>query len=364
MLPSSVTYPLALPNPHKRVAYVTARDLDGNVLAENIPISGGSVTARVSSRVTRTASFTLSDEWFPVSETDPLSPAQAIVTVTAGIAYPTGLEETFPLFEGRVYDVRRDREGVVSFRADDLAAEVIVNDFEVPVNSVPGNSTVAEIERLIADRFPQAVFGTHDVDDTTVPKLSWDDDPGAALDDLASAVSGRWFVLGSGDFVVRRLAYNDLTPVVSLRDGVGGTLSSATTTVSIDGAYNSIVVISERQDAEEPISVIERNVNPVNPYIYGGRSGRRVKKVRAQTAAGFPDAQRIARAELQASSALTRQWNVECVPDHRIEPGDVAALSWRTLSDVQVIDSVTYPLGTDETMSLTGRSRIDSSDVS
>lgn len=364
MLSSTAQYAAALLRPHRRVSYVTATDVNGNVLAQNIPVGTGSVTAQLTSRVTRTASFTLSDQWFPVTETDPLSPAQAIVSISAGIGYPDGSEEIFPVFKGRVYNADRSPDGVVTFRADDLAAEVIINDFEIPVNSQPGNSTVAEIERLITDRFPQAVFGVHDVDDTLVPKLSWDDDPGAALDDLSSAVSGRWFVLGDGSFVVRRLAYTDLTPVVTLTDGDSGTLSTATTTVSIDGAYNSIVVLAERQDAEEPISVIERNVNPVNPYVYGGLSGRRVKKLRVQTAAGFPDAQRIARAELEASSALSRQWRMGCVPDYRIEPGDVAAVSWRNLSDVQVIDSVTYPLATGETMTIEARSRIDSSDVS
>lgn len=359
MLTSSATYPTALPNPHKRVSYVTARDVNGNLLAADIPIGGGSVTARLSSRVTRTAGFTLSDEWFPVSETDPLSPAQAIISIRSGLAYAGGTEETFPVFTGRVYDARRDRDGVVTFRADDLAAEVIAADFEQPVNSQPGASTVAEAERLITSGFPQAVFGAHDVDDAVVPKLSWDDDRGGALDDLASSVAARWYVLGDGSFVLRRFAYTDLTPVLSLRDGPGGTLTSATTVVSADGAYNSVVVLAERMDSEAPVRAIERNTNVSSPYHYGGKFGRRVKKINVQTANGFANAQRAALSELQAASALTRQWSLECVPDHRIEPGDVAAVSWRSVSDLQVIDSVTYPLGTQDTMSLTGRSRID-----
>lgn len=364
MLTSSSLYPTALPKPHKRVSYLTARTPDGTLLADRIPIGDGSVSAQLSSRVTRTATFTAVDEWFPVTEADPLSPAHAIVTISSGIGYAGGAEEVFPVFTGRVYNVVRGRDGEITFRADDLAAEVIAADFEQPVNSQRGSSTVAEIERLVTAGYPQAVFGTHDVNDAVVPVLSWDDDRGSALDDLAASVEGRWYVLGSGSFVVRRLAYISLVPVLSLTDGADGLLTSATTTVSADGAYNSIVVLAERMDSEEPVRSVERNTNTASPYRYGGPFGIRVKKINAQTANGFADAQRIARSQLEASSALTRQWQMECVPDHRIEPGDVAAVSWRGVNDVQIIDSVTYPLGPTGTMSLSGRSRIDASDVS
>lgn len=364
MLTSSALYPAALPSPHKRVSYVTARTPDGTLLADRIPIGDGSVSARLSSRVTRTATFTASDEWFPVTETDPLSPAQSIVTISSGIGYAGGAEEVFPVFTGRVHNANRNRDGEITFRADDLAAEVIAADFEQPVNSQPGSSTVAEIERLVTEGYPQAVFGTHDVDDAVVPPLSWDDDRGSALDDLSFAVEGRWYVLGDGSFVVRRLAYTALTPVVSLADGTGGLLTSATTTVSADGAYNSVVVIAERMDSEEPVRAVERNTNTASPYRYGGPFGVRVRKISAQTASGFADAQRIARSQLEAAGALSRQWQLESVADHRIEPGDVAAVSWRGVSDVQIIDSVTYPLGATGSMSLTGRSRIDPADVS
>ena len=125
MLPSSVLYATALARPHRRIARVTSRTPDGTVLAENIPVLDGSVSAKIASRVTRTASFDLAYEWFPVAATDPLSPAHAIVTIEAGISYPNGDEELFPVFTGRVYAADLDATGRVSFRADDLAADVL-----------------------------------------------------------------------------------------------------------------------------------------------------------------------------------------------------------------------------------------------
>lgn len=366
MLASSPAYKLALAQSHHRVSRVTARTPDGTLLADRIPIGGGQVTAKLSSRVTRTATFTMSDEWFPVLETDPLSPAHAIVTIEAGIAYPTGEEERFPVFTGRVSSARRSRDGEVTFRADDLAAEVVAADFEKPVNSQLGGSTVAEIERLITDAYAYATFGAHDVDDSTVPKLTWDDDRGKACDDLASAVEGRWYALGSGDFVVRRYAYTDPSPVVTLTDGdesdpLGGQLgilTSATTEVTADGAYNSIVVLAERLDGGDPIRVIERNINALSPYIYGGDFGKRVQKLRMQSAATISDAQRVARSQLAAASALTRQWSLSMTPDMTLEPNDVIGVRWRGVRDVQVIDSVVYPLSPQTAMTVQGRSSI------
>lgn len=366
MLTSSIAYKLALVQSHHRVSRVTVRTPGGELLADRVPVGGGQVRAQLASRVTRTATFTTSDEWFPVFETDPMSPAHAIATIETGIAYPTGEEERFPVFTGRISSARRSRDGEVTFRADDLAAEVVAADFERPVNSQQGLSTVAEIERLIREAYPYATFGPHDVTDSIVPKLTWDDDRGKACDDLAAALEGRWFALGSGSFVVRRNAYTDTTPVVTLTDGQEsdplagqmGILTSAETEVTADGAYNSIVVLAERLDGGDPIRVIERNVNPLSAYQYDGDFGRRVQKIRMQSAAAISDAQRVARSQLEAAGALTRQWTLQMTPDMTLEPNDVIGVRWRGVRDVQIIDSLTYPLSPRTPMTVSGRSSV------
>lgn len=359
MLTSSAAYKLALRQSHHRVSRFTVRTPDGALLAQDVPIGGGQVNARLASRVTRTATFTASDEWFPVLATDPLSPFHAIVTIETGLAYPSGEEELFPVFTGRVYEAVREPEGQVSFRADDLAADVLAADFEVPENSVLGASTVFEIRRLIAEGYEWAVFGPDDVTDGFVPKLSWDDDRGKALDDLAATLEGRWFTLGNGNFVVRRNNYTGQPAVITLTDGPAGSLIAARTSVTADGAYNSIVVLAERPDTATPIRVTERVLNPSDPAFFGGNFGKRVRKIRSQESLAFFDAQRVARSQLEASRALQRQWSATCVPDMTIEPGDVTGLEWRGLTDVQVIDSLVYPLSPETPMSFTARSSVD-----
>lgn len=358
MLVSSAAYKLALRLPHRRVSRFTVHTPDGTLLLEDMPIGGGQVTARISSRVTRTATFTASDEWFPVLPTDPLSPFHAIVTIRTGIAYPSGEEELFTVFTGRVYEASRNEDGEVSFRADDLAADVLAADFEQPEKSVLGASTVAEIQRLITDGYQWATFGTSDVVDGTVPKLAWDEDRGKALDDLAATVEGRWYALGDGSFVVRAFNYAGQPAVITLTDGEEGTLSSARVTVTADGAYNCIVVTAERPDTATPIKVTERDLNPSSPSYFHGYFGKRVRRIRSQESLKFVDAQRVARSQLEASRALQRQWTATCVPDMTLEPGDVAGLEWRGFTDTQVIDSLVYPLSPQTGMSFTARSSV------
>lgn len=359
MLPSTPAYKLALRQTHRRVSRFTVRRPDGVLLAENVPIGGGVVTAQLTSRVTRTATFTASNEWFPVEPDDPMSPYHAIVEIRTGIAYPSGEEELFRIFTGRVYEATQNEDGQVSFRADDLAADVLAADFEQPENSVLGRSTVFEMQRLIGDGYEWAVFGTNDVTDAFVPRLSWDDDRGKALDDLGSTVGGRWYALGDGSFVVRRNNYTDVSPVISLSDGPGGTISSARIILTADGAYNSIVVTAERPDTATPIRVTERDLNPSSPSYFGGLFGKRVRKIRSQESLAFFDAQRVARSQLAASRALQRQWALSMVPDMTLEPGDVAGMEWRGLRDTQVIDSLSYPLSPQASMTVSARSSVE-----
>lgn len=359
MLTSSPAYKLALRLPHRRVSRFTVRTPTGALLAEDVPIGGGQVTARLTSRVTRTASFTASDEWFPVFATDPLSPFHAIVTIETGIAYPTGEQELFPVFTGRVYDAVRGDDGQVTFRADDLAADVLAADFEQPEKSVLGRSTIEEMQRLISDGYQWAAFGTNDVDDGTVPKLAWDEDRGKALDDLAATLEGRWFTLGNGQFVIRSFNYAGQPAVITLTDGETGTLSSARVSVTADGAYNCIVVTAERPDTATPIKVTERDMNASSPSYFYGNFGKRVRRIRSQESLKFVDAQRVARSQLEASKALQRQWTVTCVPDMTLEPGDVTGLEWRGFTDTQVIDTLVYPLSPQTAMSFTARSSVE-----
>lgn len=374
MLTASDLYRGSLPYPIKRVAVVDATDINGNLLAADIPVIGGSVSAELASTVTRSLDLTVDDTLFPTGPTDPLSPYVSVLRVRAGIEYPDGSQDLFPVFRGRVYQVDRGADGKVHIQADDLAADVISYRFESPQGSVPGGSTVSEIQRLISGGLPQATFGTNDVNDQAVPVLTWDEDRGRALNELAVALQARWYALGNGDFVVRRYPYTVPTPVGRITDGqpsyttaadslrgipeTTGVIAAATRSVTRDGTANSVTVVSERLDGSAPIRYTARDFTADSPTFFGGLYGSVSIILKPQTTLDLPAAQALARAQLNASRALTEQWSFTMAPDYSLEPGDALVVGYRGQESTQVIDRITYPLMTDKLMAVGTRSSI------
>lgn len=358
MLPSSAQYKNVLHTPHRRAAYIDVYDIDGNIRQLGIPILEGTVTANLTNRVTRSTNFDLPDAYFPLDVNDVMSPYRAVVKIFAGTGYGDGTEEVFPVFTGRVYQADRNANGSVTFRADDLAADVVACRFEQPVNSNTSAMAVSEIHRLILAAVPQATFGTDDVEDTLTPKLTWDEDRGQALDDLSEAMGARWYSLGNGDFVIREFIYAVGTPVQTFADGPSGLMSAAQVTVTRDGTANSVVVVAERMDGTDPVRYVARDGNPSSPTLFGGPFGKVVQVIKVQTPLSTTAAQKLARTQLAAATALTEQWTVDVVPDYTMEPGDTAHLEYRGLETDQIIDAITYPLMTQRSMRLSCRSSV------
>lgn len=358
MLTSTALYKRIIHTPHRRDARIDAYDINGNVLAQDVPIVAGSVSASLTSRVTRAARFTLSDSFYPRLPTDPFSPFQGVVKIRAGVRYGDGTRELFPVFSGRIYDVDRDADGSVTFQAEDFAADVIAFRFERPRAANEANTILAEIKALVLEAYPQAVFKADGVADAGVPQLAWDEDRGQALDDLANALGGRWFPDGDGFFSVQPIVYEPSTPLQDFLEGPGGLMSQATTTQTRNGTANSVTVVSERTDGSEPVRVTRRDTSPASPTFFGGNYGRVSEIIKIQTPLSVTEADRLAQAQLESSIALTEQWTANVVPDYTMEPGDTVKLGYRGLTSEQVIDNVTYPLMTNEDMTMDTRGTV------
>lgn len=351
MLPSTALYKSAIHAPHKRAFEVDLYAGPGGPLLENnVPIFGGSVSAALTHRVTRTGTFVLGPEFWPTTATSSLTPYQTVANIRAGIQYGDGSREMFDVITGGVGTVTRNADGSVTADIDDFAADVVAFRFEQPRNS-ENVSVLTQIRRLIQDALPSATFGTDDVTDAPTPKLTWDEDRGKAIDDLAEALGGRWYALGNGDFVVRAYPYDNATPVQDVFDGPSGLLVSGVPSLTRDGAANSITVVVERFDGGTPFRVTARDNSPTSPTRFGGPFGRVSQIIKVQTPMTQGEATVLARGYLNASTALSSQWTAEMVADYTLEPGDTVRLESRNVRETQVIDQITYPLTT-ETMSL------------
>lgn len=358
MLASTALYKQAIHAPHKLAFEVDLYAGPGGAKLENdVPIFGGSISANLTHRVTRSGSFTVGPQWWPTTATSPLTPYQTVAVVRAGVTYGDGSTETFPVITGRVGELSRSPNGDVSARVDDLAADVVAYRFEQPRNS-ENVSIIAQIQRLIREALPSATFGSNDVSTLAMtPPLTWDDDRGKALDDLAEAVGGRWYALGDGSFVIREYPYDVGTVVQTFADGPGGLMVAGTPKISRDGAANSVTVIVERFDGGTPFRVTARDGSPTSPTRWGGPFGNVTQLVKVQTPLTTGEATTYARAQLNAATALSSQWSASVVPDFTMEPGDTVRLTSRGVSEIQLIDSITYPL-TPGTMSLSTRAYV------
>jgi hypothetical protein len=359
MLTSTAQYQATLPYPHRRKTFLDVYQ-EGVQIASltDLTFSDGSVRASLTSRVTRTASLTFSDSDFPGDVNAILSPYASVIKIRTGVQYPNGLWEVFPIFTGRVFQPQRNADGTVTVRADDLAADVVAFRFEAPENTQFTDTVLGQIRRFITEAVPDAAFGTDTVTDLDVPDLTWEEDRGQALDDLAEVAQGRWYVLGDGSFVVRQYPYTTTTPVAVITDGPGGLVETADRTLTRDGVVNSVTVVAERIDGTDPIRVTSRNNDTGSPTMFGDRYGRVSKIIKIQTPLTSAAAQQLAVQQLATSTALAEQWSVRMVPDSTLEPGDTATLSYRGQSATQVIDSITYPLTASGLMSLETRSSV------
>lgn len=361
MLTVSGLYRQALPYPVRRENRVQV--FHGGVLvadSDTNPVylpEGGTVEARLTSRVSRTARITMDPSLYPAAPGDVLSPYAAVIKVFTGIGYPDGSREIFPIFTGRIYDFDRAPSGGLVVMAEDLAADVVGFPFEQPQPSSAGGSVLQQIRQLISDAVTGAVFDTNDVTDGTVPQLVWDTDRGQALDDLANALQGRWYTLGDGSFVVRKFPYVGGTPVVTISDDSGGVVMTATRRVTRDGTINSMTVVSERMDGTDPVRVTVRDNDPVSPTFFGGPFGKRSRTVKVQTPLSFGGAQALARSLLASGMALTEQWSIAMPSDGSLEPGDTIGVGYRGISSNQVIDSARWSLDTAQ-MSIETRASI------
>lgn len=353
MLTGSALYADSLPFPHARTLRVQVLRGSTVLLDTDDPANGGdallpvggTVRAALSGRVTRSLDAQFPSQWWPANDGDPFDPKFGVLKIWAGTRFPDGSREIFPIFTGRIQDADRPADGSFRVTASDRAADVVAFQFEQPELSLTGNTVVQEIRRLILQAFPAAVFGTNDVNTAIlVPPLMWDTDRGKALDDLAQSLQARWYTLGDGSFVIRQYPYQGGTSVVSLSDGYPGTLSGAEIRKSRFGGANSVTVVSERMDGTAPVRYTARDIVPSSPTYYFGDYGKVSQVVKVQTPLDNAGAQALAGQLLSAQIAVTETWDVSCVPDYRLEPGDTIGLAWRGNASTQVIDTITYPL--------------------
>ncbi len=324
---------------------------------EGLPFFDGNITATLVSQVTRQLSLNTDGSMYPRIPTDLLAPYGNELRVFQGIKPGAGVPYEWPTFRGRINEVELDTDGSMSLGALDRAADINDAGFSVPENSTVGATISLEFARIVTEGVPDATFGTFDVLISTTPQLTWEEDRGAACDDLASAASAYWYALSDGSYVLRRVPWAiPQIPVIELSDGPGGTLSTAIPRRSRENVFNVVTVVGERADGTPPVFATVSDSDVTSPTYTGGAFGVKSKLVRAQGASTSSQALTLARTSLLQARSLTQAWNVSTTADPALELGDAVTINARDLPpEVQVVSSFTLPLTGASPMGITFR---------
>lgn len=360
----------ALTRPHTVYNRVDVLARDGSVLHSDLPFIDGSVRATLNSRVARVLSLTVDRSWFPLQSNGSvdtgglLTPFGNRLRAYRGIQYGDGSVASFPVFYGRIEQVQMTRSGSVALSANDLAADVVDAQFEVPQGSVTTNSISTEFRRLVREALPDATFGTSDLTAMLIPPLAWEADRAQALDDMSATASMLWYPLADGAFVQRLTPWTKpgRTADVTISDGTGAAagannaLADWTITVSRSGVYNSVVFASERQDGTLPVHAIVRDLFVDSPTYYLGNFGKKPLLIQNQSALTQSQCLSAAQSLLRGATAITQTWDpAVIVPDASLELGDMIDMRAEGAASLQVISGFTLPLRETGDMSLSLR---------
>lgn len=329
-----------------------------------VPFTSGTISATLTSRVARTVSMSLTEEFYPESSDGLLAPYGNYIKVFSGVEGYGGLPYEWQTFYGRIDDINQDSTGNVVLDAVDLAGDVQDSFFTVPQQSNTSLNVAAQFVQLIENALPGATFGTFDPTYQPTPNLIWQTDRGSACDQLASAANMFWYPLANGDFVMRVVAWDtDTPPLMTLYDGPGGTMATWTRGRSRRNVFNAPTVVGEQADGSTPVFGSASDGDPTSPTYVGGKFGVKGKLISVQTATSSPQCSGLARGFLHTAKALTEQWSITHMADASIELGDpfqlqgTLASGRTTLSSTQVVTSYAFPMGGDGMMSIALRAQ-------
>lgn len=369
MLPGGldVAYRQALAGPHTPYIRVDVLDGAGNELEiptdrigedGGLQLLGGSMTATLANRVTRTLDITFDEALYPSGPGFILAPYGNRLRVSRGIKFADGSGYSWVIFTGRLQDDVDAVDGQVSMSAMDRANEVVDAQFIAPQNSNVGARIYDQFQDLILSGVPDATFGASDQPSLRMPQLTWESDRAGAIDEMATSAGCYWFVLANGDFVLRKYPYAVVSPsLLTLSDGPGGTIS-AVPGRDRSTVFNSVTVTGERADGSAPVYATAQDLDPASPTYVFGNFGLRHTTLSLRTPQSQGDALGAAEDYLRTSIALTQAWTWVQPVDAALELGDVVTLNARGESGIiQVVSGFTMPLDLSP-MSVTGRAQV------
>jgi Domain of unknown function (DUF5047) len=356
---TDLLYRNILAGPHRIYTRVEVWDNTGRIDTygdKGLPISSGSVSANLNSRVARTASIGLPRGLFPADPTGLLAPFGNFLKIFSGVEGGGG-SYVWPVFVGRINDITMSSDGTVSLTAVDRAGDIQDSYFGSPQQSNINSLITDQFKQLVTAALPSATFGTFDPGAfNTTPNLIWNADRASACDDLANSTNLFWYPLANGDFVMRQVAWTAAqNPVWTFTAGDDqASVLAWSVGYSRTNVWNQITVVGELADGTTPIYATVIDNISTSPTFAFGKFGLKGQYFSVQTARTQGQALFLANAYLRQTKSLTDKWTLQMVSDASLELGDaILASTPIRSSSVQVVSAFTLSLDSKDTMSVT-----------
>lgn len=324
-----------------------------------IPVESGSVAVTARNRVRRTLTAVVPEAYWPTATSSALAPYGAQLKVWQGITGANGqlIGSEVPIFAGRVETVDRVRRaGKVTVTALDPFGAVNDLMFEQP-RAAAADSVVRQIQALVGEAVPGS--GVVDVTGSValVPAgIMWDQDRGAAIDQLAGSLGAEVFFLPDGlTCLIRPIPQLGGTPVWSLVQGQNSTIVRDAQARSRTDVANRVVVHVE-QPGQSPILQPVTDAGLQSPTRYGGPYGMVVRHYSNPLITTADQALTAGAARLARSIGITRSREVDVVPNPALEAGDLLSITTDEGVEQHIADSFTLPLSVADVMTISTRS--------
>ena len=297
--------------------------LGSDVLADDVPVVGGRVTWTVSQAVPSALSLTVpgvsveggrSVSWRPSGPGDPLGRFGQVLDVSI-------LSEGVLTRLGRFQVQDWSGGDTISVTGAGMLQRVLDDRFLAPTGPRPGGTLRSELERLLPDEMTVTVDGSL-VDRACPRAMEWDEDRLEAVYGIVDAWPARLREDSWGNVVVLPPLPVTPAPVVSFTDGEGGTLISAPTSDSREGAPNVFVARSSADGVEAQAAVAIED----GPMAASGPYGRVPTFFSSPLLLTVEQCWKAARTRMLSSQRQSRIRKVSAAPDPRIELDDPVEL--------------------------------------
>lgn len=303
--------------------------LGGQLLAAEVPISSGRITGKVDDDIIETLTLTVPRFAAPVEGADqidwrpgddarhPLGRYGQQLDVTIVVTSVVN-KDVWETRRGRyqIKDWDDDDDGNISVKAESLLARPRDHKLRAPIS--PTGTFATEAQRLVPDGMG-VEFDAALVDRTCPSAMAWSEGRLEALQEIARAWPALLRIDPWGQVLFKAPLPSVPSPVLTLRDGEGGTLIRAPRRDSREGAPNMVIVYSGSTDSADVVGVAAITAGPMSIY---GDYGVVAKKWSSSTIETEAQAQAAARVDLANSSRPAQSVPVTIAPDPRIEMDD------------------------------------------